>query len=168
MLKKGYIEIDPITQRRWHDPNFHRMNGLTKKAWSYFPENYRTLGVVERAEVKNKLYEKNPDIKELWSEYFSLKGKLERNALNYRIQGLAGGQLKRSGILFRERQIENNLQDKIWLTSLIHDESLAEVADGFEEEGVKFLESAMVDGAQTFCKQVKMKAEAAAVKFWWH
>lgn len=168
VLKKGYIEIDPITKRRWFDPNFYRMNGLTKKAWSYFPENYRTLGTAERIEVKKALYAKHPEVKEIWSEYFSLKGKLERNALNYRIQGLAGGQLKRSGILFRERQIEQGLQNKIWLTSLIHDESLAEVAPGFEDEGVAFLESAMVDGAQSFCKQVKMKAEAASTTYWWH
>lgn len=168
VVKKGYIEIDKITGRRWFDPNFQKMNELGKKAWSYFPDDYRRMKVEDRKVFKKKLYEEHPEIKEIWSEYFSLKGKLERNALNFRIQGLAASQTKMAGIMFREKQIEEDLEDKIGLTSLIHDECIAETSPDFREEGRKIVEECMENGAQFFCEKVKMKAGAVIVDFWYH
>lgn len=168
VLKKGYIDIDEITGRRWYWKEFSTIEDLNKKIWSFFPENYRYLSPEERKPIKEKIYKEHPEVKEMWSEYFSLRGKAERNALNYRIQGFAGSQTKMAGIMFRKYQIENNLQDKLFITNLIHDEFLAEVSLNFQEEGREIIEKCMIDGAQYFCKKVKMDAQAVLVNYWHH
>lgn len=167
-MKLGYIEIDPITGRRWYDPNFKRMNALNKKIWSYYPPNYKDMDWQQKAVVKDKIKKAHPEVKDMWSEYFSLKGKLERNSMNYKIQGLAGSQTKMAGILFRKYQLEHNLQDKIYLTNLVHDESLSEAREDFAEQGNKLIEQFMEQGAMTFCQKVKMKAEGNVVSYWYH
>lgn len=167
VMKKGYIEIDKITQRRWFDPNFQRMNELSKKAWSYFPEDYKRMKVDERKLFKEQLYKEHPEIKEIWSEYFSLKGKLERNALNYRIQGLAASQCKQAGILFREWQLDNNMEGKVDIVSMIHDEIVGEVNDIKDAElALKVIKKCMIDGAETFVFQVKMDASGEIASYW--
>jgi DNA polymerase-1 len=168
VLELGYIEIDKITKRRWWWKEFDYLKELNKKIWSHFPDNYRKLNKEQKDVVKKELYEKHPEIKDMWSEYFSLQGKAERNALNYRIQGLSGSQTKKAGILFREFQLKNNLQDKIKITNLIHDECLAECQEDFVEEGRQIIENCMKQGAQYYCSKVKMEAEAVITDFWHH
>ena len=168
VLELGYIEIDKITKRRWWWKEFDYLKELNKKIWSYFPDNYRRLNETEKSNVKKELYKKHPEIKDMWSEYFSLQGKAQRNALNYRIQGLSGSQTKKAGILFREYQLKHNLQDKIKITNLIHDECLAECQEDFVIEGKKIIENCMKEGAQYYCSKVKMEAEAVIVDFWHH
>ena len=167
-LKLGYIEIDPFTKRRWFCKDFSRMKALNRQAWDCYPKDYSQLSPGKKEEIKRVLKIEHPELKDLWSEYFSLKGKLERNALNYRIQGRAGSQTKKAGILFRKYQLEYNLQEKIWLVSLIHDESLAEVVPNFSEKGKKIIESCMINGAQAFCNKVKMDAIGFIVDYWHH
>lgn len=167
-MKLGYIEIDPITGRRWYDPNFKRMSALNKKIWSYYPPDYKDMDWKARDVVKQKIKVAHPEVRDMWSEYFSLKGKLERNSMNYKIQGLAGSQTKMAGVLFRKHVLENNLQDKIFITLFVHDEALGEAITGYEEQGRTLIEKCMEDGAMTFCSKVKMKAEAITNTFWNH
>ena len=168
VLDLGYINIDKITGRRWYWKEFHDQKVLNKKIWSYYPENYRDMSAGAREDFKKELKEKHPEVREMWSKYFSEKGKAERAALNYRVQGLAGSQTKMAGIMFREYQILNHLENKVWLTNLIHDESLGEAVDNFKEEGRIILQDCMERGAQYFCKLVTMKAEALINTFWGH
>ena len=70
--------------------------------------------------------------------------------------------------IFRKYQLENNLQDKIWLVSLIHDESLAETVFDFSEKAKKIIEVCMINGAQTYCNKVKMDAVGFIVDYWHH
>jgi DNA polymerase I-like protein with 3'-5' exonuclease and polymerase domains len=122
----------------------------------------------KKEEVKIKLKKDHPEIAVMWNEYFRLQGELQRAAMNYRIQGLAGSQTKLAAVMFRRYQIENNLRDVIYLVSLIHDEVLAEVKEQYAEQGRKLIELVMVEGANKFCKRVKMGAESHAVEFWHH
>lgn len=167
-LKHGYIEIDAITGRRWYDPNFKRMKDLEKNIWKHYPSNYLDLPYPKRMQVKDKVKKQFPKLKEMWSEFFSMKGKLERASMNFKIQGLAGSQTKMAGILFRQYQLENKLEDKIYLTNLVHDETLSEVVESFAEKGNKLVEGFMEKGASTFCSKVKMKAEGCLVDYWYH
>lgn len=167
-VKLGFIEIDPITKRRWYFSEFGKMLNLTKKAWSFYPENYSKLSQGEKEDVKLQLKQDHPELKDIWSEYFSLKGKLERDALNFRVQGLAASQLKMSGIIIRRYIIEHGLENKFYPVSLIHDECLAETQLEYADECKKVVEESMVKGGQKFCKQVKMAAEASIVSWWYH
>lgn len=165
-MKLGYIEIDPITGRRWYDPNFKKMTALNKKIWSYYPPDYKDMSWQDKAVVKEKIKKAHPEVRDMWSEYFSLKGKLERFSMNAPIQGLAGSQTKMAAIKFRLWQVENNLQDSIYLTNLVHDEACGEAKKGYEELGKEMIEKFMIDGAMVLCKKVHMKAEAAISDYW--
>ena len=163
-VKTGYIDILP--DRRYWEPDFSKMKQLTEKAWSFYPKNYKDLSDTRKKEVKEQINKDHPEIKQLWSEYFSIKGSLERASQNYKIQGLAGAQTKQAGILFRKYQIENNLRDKVFITNIVHDELLAEATTDFAEEGNKILLKSMIDGANKYCKKVKMGASGGPC-FWW-
>jgi DNA polymerase I-like protein with 3'-5' exonuclease and polymerase domains len=159
VLKTGYIIIDKTTNRRWFSPDFDKLEKINKEIWSYFPDNYRKLSKEQREKVKKEVYLKNPHVKDMWSLYFTIQSSLKRTSLNYPIQGLAGSQTKKSAVLFRKYCIENNLQDKLFLVNLIHDECSAEVNENFAEKGLQILKSKMIEGAQFFCEKVKMDAE---------
>jgi len=165
-VKKGYVDIVP--DRRYWEPDFKKMEELVEKAWSFYPSNYKNLSQEAKQEVKEEINKEHPEIKKYWSEYFSLKGSLERCSQNYPIQGLSGSQTKMAGVLFRRYQLENNLRDTVYLTSLVHDECLAETKKEFAEQGLKLLEEKMIEGANLFCKNVKMGASGNVCIYWSH
>lgn len=167
-VELGYIEIDPITHRRWFFKEYKHMQDLNKQAWACYPENYKDLSIAQRIDVKEELKQTHPELKDLWSEYFSLKGKLERDALNFRIQGLAASQMKMSGIILRRFIMNNQLEDIMYITSLIHDEVIVETTIEYSEQASIETRKAMIEGGNKFCKKVKMEAVPLITPFWYH
>jgi len=135
-VKNGYIVLDRATDRRYFFPYFDEMNAAK---------------VVGKASEKGSV-----EAKAAWKKYFTLRGKLERRALNYPIQGLSAGMSKLALVLAYQKGIQ--------LTSCIHDEICCE---GHEVEA-KILEDCMVEAGQFFCKKVPMAAEAAIGDCWIH
>ena len=91
-----------------------------------------------------------------------------KKALNYPIQGEAGGITKLAPILFRDWIIENNLQDKVLITNLVHDEINIEVKEEYAEEAAKNLERTMKQAADLWCKTIKLSADAVVTTYWNH
>lgn len=166
VLKNGYIVIDEITNRRWFSSDFKKLKILNDKIWSHFPNNYRDLNLEQRKIVKEDLYKVHPEVKDMWSLFFTIQSSLKRTSLNYPIQGLSGSQTKKAAVLFREHCIENNIYDKVYLVNLIHDECSAESHKDFAEDGLKLLKNKMIEGANFFCKDVKMDAEGSINTHW--
>lgn len=83
-VQLGYIEIDPVTGRKWFDWEFSKMNALYQRISKLYPPEYKTWDEEKRNKFKAQLKIDNPNLAQEWSDYFSWKGKLERNALNYR------------------------------------------------------------------------------------
>ncbi len=98
----------------------------------------------------------------------SERSKIERAALNYCIQGAAGGLTKFAAILFRRWILESNLQDTVFMTNLVHDEINVESPVGIADLVAKHLEVSMEQGGAKWCKTVPLTAEAAIVDFWSH
>ena len=167
-VKNGYIDIDTVTGRRYWDPKWNRMNDLNTEIWKLFPENYKKMSATSKKEVKDQLNKAHPELKGMWSEFFTIQGSLQRCSQNYPIQGLSGSQIKMFAILFRRYQLENNLRDTIYLTSLIHDEALAEVKKEYAEQGLKLVIDKMIEGANMFCSKVKMGAAGGLCQYWKH
>ena len=71
-MKNGYIEM--TLGRRYFEPTFEYMNSINKTIWSHFPENYRKMSKEDKAIVKEEVYKEHPEVKGMWSEYFTLKG----------------------------------------------------------------------------------------------
>jgi DNA polymerase I-like protein with 3'-5' exonuclease and polymerase domains len=103
-----------------------------------------------------------------WAEYSKLKGKYERACLNYIIQGAAGSVTKLAAIYFRRWILNNNLENDIFITNLIHDEINVECIDKYTDMASKALERSMTDSGDRWCKIVPLKAAAVIGEHWGH
>ena len=95
-------------------------------------------------------------------------GKIERAALNYPIQGEAGGITKFAPILFRRWLITNGLQDVIFMTNIVHDEINVECHEDLAQMASDNLELCMKTAGAKWCKIVPLGAEAVITDYWNH
>lgn len=93
---------------------------------------------------------------------------IERNALNYPIQGEAGGITKLAPIYYRKWIMDNNLEEHILITNLVHDEINIEAKEEYAELAATNLEKCMQKAADVWCKTIKLSADAAIVDYWSH
>tara|TARA_R110000822_G_scaffold302649_2_gene426955 strand:+ start:12133 stop:14055 length:1923 start_codon:yes stop_codon:yes gene_type:complete len=96
------------------------------------------------------------------------KGKIERAALNYCIQGAAGSLTKYATILFRRWIIDSGLYGIVNMTNVVHDEINVEVPEEHAELVAKNLEDCMKKGAEKWCLTVPMNADAVITTHWAH
>jgi DNA polymerase I-like protein with 3'-5' exonuclease and polymerase domains len=96
------------------------------------------------------------------------QGVIDRAALNFPIQGRAGSITKFAGILFRRWVLENNLQDVVSITNLVHDEINVEARDDYAELTARHLEESMVEAGLKWCVDVPLKADAVITDHWSH
>lgn len=96
------------------------------------------------------------------------RGKYERACLNYIIQGTAGSITKLAAILVRKWILENNLQDKVLITNLIHDEINLEVKEEYAELAAENLVRCMIEAGKIWCKEVPLKATCKITNHWTH
>lgn len=147
-LKHGVIDIDPVTKRKhWH---------LYQKQYEeleYFIQKWKANG-----------WEIPPKIN---SWYWSAKGKIERDAGNYVIQGTAASMTKLALIYFFTWIKTSNLLDKVWLVNVIHDEIVVECKVDLAEEVRSNLKRCMESAGSRFCK-VPIIADPKITKVWDH
>jgi DNA polymerase-1 len=103
-----------------------------------------------------------------WKRYFKLKGKYERLCLNYIIQGAAGSVTKYAAVLFRNWILNNKLENKVFITNLIHDEINVECKGDIAEIVATNLELCMKKSGNLWCKTVPLDAEAVITEYWSH
>jgi len=105
---------------------------------------------------------------ENWKKYYTIKGKYERACLNYIIQGSAGSITKLAAIYFKNWILENNLQESVYTTNLVHDEINVETLEIHSKVVAKALENAMQKAGKVWCKTIPLNAEAVISEFWGH
>lgn len=96
------------------------------------------------------------------------RGAIKRNALNYPIQGEAGGITKLAPILFNDWIVKNGYQDKVLITNLVHDEINIECTSEVAIHAARALEEAMQQAADIWCKTIKLSADAVVTTYWNH
>jgi len=94
--------------------------------------------------------------------------KIKRNALNYPIQGEAGAITKLAPILFRKWILDNELQDVVFITNLVHDEINIEVKEDYASLAADNLEKCMKESANKWCKTIPLTADAVITDYWTH
>jgi len=139
-LKRGYIITNDITNRRLY--------------FKYY-DQYVALG-------------KNLNTKAKRKRWFSLKGAMSRLALNAPVQGTAGDITKMAAVKFRKWVLDNNLEDKVFLTLIVHDELNVESEESVSEEVAKNLSIAMESAGDIWVKNLKLKADAVIGDYWAH
>ena len=148
-LKEGYVLIDPITNRRsWLDRH-DRLQEVTKE-----------LDILKKS--------KSPIPKEMWSDFFTIRGQIERSAMNFPIQGTAASMTKLAAWLFYEAVQKLNLLDKIKIVNMVHDELVLEVIDEYVIQASRMIEDAMVKAGALFCTKVKMVVDPVVTEYWDH
>lgn len=135
-MKRGFIEIDPITKRKFYFKDFDKL------------KEFKNIGD--------------------WRSYYTLKGKYERACLNYIIQGAAGSITKFAAILFRRWILENNLQNYVSITNLVHDEINLEVHNSYTKLAAEYLEKCMEKAGGVWCTTIPLKADAVITTYWNH
>lgn len=101
---------------------------------------------------------------ELWRKYMYHKGKLERKALNYIIQGSAASQIKLAAIMF----YKNRKDSSQVILCIVHDEIVATCDKGLEEDTKILLETSMIEAGNYITNILPMKAEAIISEKWEH
>lgn len=93
---------------------------------------------------------------------------IKKKALNYPVQGLSGSMTKYASILFRRWILENNLENEVFITNIVHDEINLECTLDYTTSAANALEHAMKTAADMWCKLVKMNASAVITDHWGH
>lgn len=149
VIDNGYIVIDGITKRRYYCHNYHLY--LHCRDWI----NYR---LARKWEVP-KIY---------WSTYFSLKGKFEREAQNYKIQGTGASMTKLASIYIRQHIRDNSLWDYIKQVNIVHDEIILEVTKDCTDEAKAQVIKAMERAGKKFIHHIPMPVDAKVSTQWEH
>jgi DNA polymerase I-like protein with 3'-5' exonuclease and polymerase domains len=89
-------------------------------------------------------------------------------ALNYPIQGSSAEITKLASIHIFEYIIQNQLQEIVKFSNVIHDEILLECPEHLANTMKTVVESCMEKAGKVYCKVVPLKAEAIICKFWNH
>lgn len=166
-VKRGWIQIDPFTDKRYFYPDFDKMNSLTTKAWALARPDYRELSRAEK-DMELQRLRSETEWSFIWKEFNTLKGKLERRGLNIRIQGNAATMSKLAGLLLYNYRWSNGIQEVFKVPLYCHDEVLAEVLDGNEEKYARVIEDCMIKAGRYTCPNVPMGATAKITSYWKH
>lgn len=157
----GYILMNKHTGHRLYWYGWEDWKKEKETFTSEFWDNYRLQKEVSSEESWNK----NP-LKIKVSNVFKSAGKYDRLALNSPTQCTGACCLKDATYDLYMYIIDNNLQDKVKMMGLIHDEILVEYPKelNIDKKLVYFMENS----AAKFCKSVKIPAEAAVGNYWIH
>lgn len=158
---RGYILIDKVTGRKFFLQD--EIKELRDKAKIInepdFWEEYRA----EREKGSQRFYN---ELKPLVSKYFSKKGDIERDSLNYPVQGSSASITKYAMILidreFKKRELS------AWIVATIHDEIVVECRRNISEEVRDIMRDKMEGAGETFCPSVKILAEPVITNKWEH
>lgn len=139
VIKNGYIIIDPVSNRRSHFSKYKEFRELEKI---------------------------NSKSKEQMSNYYKIKGSMERFAMNFPIQGTSGSMTKLAAIYFDQELEKQNLLDKAWLVNLVHDECVVESKEEYSKQVAEIIQSCMVKAGGVFCKKIPMIVEPELSLYW--
>lgn len=157
-LKKGYVLINNLTNRKSYVHNYDKYITYTGK----FDRDYW----IRYRDEKSKNSSKFLELKEEVSEYFKIKGNIERKSLNYGIQGTSAEIMKIACINIFNNIRKYNLFKKVLFVNNVHDEAILESPLEYKELVKDFVEKSMFDAGQIYCKRVILKADAVESKYW--
>lgn len=162
-LKNGYIEFNDVSKRKCFVYGFEDFKKLHKEL--YEDKDFWTTYKQEK--TKNSNYFNNI-LKPKVREYFVKKGGIERDALNYPIQGTSADITKLAGIYMFRYLEKHNLVFKVLMPNVVHDEIHLECKKDQAKELSLILKKCMEDAGDVFCKTVPLKAEPCITPYWTH
>jgi DNA polymerase-1 len=163
-LKLGYIQFNEVSYRKCFIPFFeefqkldYELNGPDSVFWDV----YR---IEKKKNSAHFINEMKPKVR----EYFMKKGDIERNSLNYPIQGTSADITKLAGIYMFRYLEEKNLLFKVLMPNVVHDELHLECTEDIAPKMADKLRECMEKAGDVFCKTIKLKADPVITKKWTH
>jgi DNA polymerase-1 len=162
-LRNGYIEFNPVSKRKCFVYDFERLAELHKELYDTegFWDTYKAEKAKDSEIFRNFL---KPKVR----EYFMKKGNIERDALNYPIQGTSADITKLAGIYMFRYLEEKNLLFQVLMPNVVHDEIHLECPEQMGSHLGAVLKKCMEDAGDKFCETVPLKAEPCLTKYWTH
>lgn len=148
-INEGFVRIDKYTNRLFHLENFEEYVFLNK--WVEYCVNAFGNNFVPKS-IMSKLSKQR-------SEY-------ERISMNYPIQGASGSMLKLACIYIQKQLKINKLEQRAFITNLIHDEILVECAEEVKDQVASIVKKCMELAATKFCKSIPVPASIVIGKYW--
>ena len=162
-ISDGYITFNDVSKRKCFVYGFEEFQGL--HAELYGDKKFWTEYKREKAEDSHYF---NTYLKPKVRNYFVKKGGIERDALNYPVQGTSADITKLAGVyLFRYLE-KNNLLFKVLIPNVVHDEIHVECSKDIADKMSEVLKKCMEDAGDVFCKTVPLKAEPCKTPYWTH
>mgnify|MGYP001584898191 CR=1 FL=1 len=159
-LQKGYILISPLTGRKSYIFGYETYLEMNKKMDRKFWDRWKWL------KLREKDSEEYISTKAQISKYFQIKGKIERQSLNFPIQGQSAEISKLAGISFFNWIKTNNYQNKVLIANAIHDEYVLDVPKELAKECAKQLKFCMEEAGKPYCKRIPLKADVKIANNW--
>jgi DNA polymerase-1 len=147
VIAYGYVTTDRVSKRKIFMEGFDRFSELREEIQSIYDNG----SVPDRAMTR---------------EYYTMKGKYERNALNYPIQSVSASMMKLAGVKVFNYILDNNLQGKVKMVSFIHDEMCLECPKEMAEDMATMVQDAMESAARAFCDHVEIPAVPNITEYW--
>ena len=162
-IKNGYIEFNDVSKRKCFVYGFEDFQALHKELYDDkgFWSEYKAEKIKDSDHFRNTL---KPKVR----EYFVKKGGIERDALNYPIQGTSADITKLAGIYMFRYLEKHNLVFDVLMPNVVHDEIHLECKTEKAEELSLVLKKCMEDAGDVFCKTVPLKAEPCLTPYWTH
>lgn len=147
VITYGYVTTDRVSKRKIFMDNFDRFSELRDT----IKDMYDNGSVPDRSMTR---------------EYYTMKGKYERNALNYPIQSVSASMMKLAGVKVFNHITQNNLIGKVKIVSFIHDEMCIECPTELASEMANMVQEAMESAARAFCNHVEIPAIPNITQYW--
>jgi DNA polymerase-1 len=162
-VKDGFITFNDVSHRKCYVYGFEEFQALHKELYDdkTFWTEYKKQKLLDTEYFRNHL---KPKVR----EYFVKKGGIERDALNYPVQGTSADITKLAGIYFFRHLVENDLLFTVLMPNVVHDEIHAECPIDMAKKMSGVLKQCMEDAGDVFCKTVPLKADPCITPYWTH
>lgn len=147
VIAYGYVTTDAVSKRKIFMEGFDRFSELRDT----IKDIYDNGSIPDRSMTR---------------EYYTMKGKYERNALNYPIQSVSASMMKLAGVKVFNHILQNDLLGKVKMTSFIHDEMCIECPTEMASEMADMVQEAMESAARGFCNHVEIPAVPNITQYW--
>ena len=175
-FKNRYILFNTITNRRFTFDYSAQMDEKKGKLIEFVPEEYfEKHGDSEFRGLPNAFWKyrkdlrkkKDPYLEKVNSVYKGFKyfySEMEKEALNYPIQGTGADMTKLAAIFLFDWILKNNLFGVVLIPNLVHDEIVAECPDKMAPKLAPLLKFFMEKAAKVFCKNIEIPAQPKITK----
>jgi DNA polymerase I-like protein with 3'-5' exonuclease and polymerase domains len=145
----GYIIINKFTKRRYNMPEF---------------EDFKVL---QKCMDMIHIYD-DDRARDIRRKYYSLKGAMGRQGMNFPIQGTAADMTKIATILFVDWLISKDylFNMKVKIINTVHDEIVVECPEDISESVAQMLNDCMVKAGGYFCQLIPIKVGIKIAKVW--